>query len=340
MSIHNSLVAFSDYLLKKSSDISFFSSDYIGLRTERLVSLRGIEETLKYFDNSSPISDIEYEREDSHYLMYFIRDNVKYITKIRFDENNLIQSLVLEEYDKTKSQMVLEVEYDGTNYDGMQKQALLPKSTIQGQIEIALKKMLNRDINTIISSRTDARVHARANIIQFDANGIAANNYVYALNNLLPDDIRIKGGMEKSQLFHARYDVIEKSYVYIIDTSTFSVFKKDYVYYTKINDIEKLKSELKSIIGTHDFMAFCKGENDNTVRTIYDASLKINGSEVILSFIANGFLHNMIRFIVGALIDCVNNNKPSLLELIEKKDKNLTPKLAPASGLYLIKIKY
>ena len=340
MSIHNCLEAFKNYLLKKSSDTSFFSRNFIGLRKEDYVVLKGKEETLKYYSYIEKFDNIEFTPEDSHYLMFYDANDKHYITKIRFDEDEFILSLVSEVYDESKAQVVLEVEYDGSKYNGMQKQSLMPHTTIQGQIELALKKMINRDVNTIISSRTDARVHARANVVQFDANGIEPDKYLYALNNILPDDIRVKTAKLRSQLFHARYDVIEKTYVYIIDTSTFSVFKNDYVYYTKVNDIEKLKEELSSIIGTHDFRAFCKGENDNTVRTIYNTSLTVNGSELSITFTANGFLHNMIRFIVGALIDSVNNGKPSLLELIEKKDKNLTPKLAPASGLYLIKIKY
>ena len=340
MSIHNCLESFKNYLLKTNSDTSFLSDNFIGLRKEDFEVLKGKEETLKYYSNITSIENIEFIPEDSHFLMFYDTNEKHYITKIRFDEKELVLSLVTEIYDESKAQVVLEVEYDGSNYNGMQKQSLMPHTTIQGQIELALKKMLNRDVNTIISSRTDARVHARGNIVQFDANGIEPKKYIYALNNILPDDIRIKDAKLRSQLFHARYDVIEKTYIYIIDTSTFSVFKNDYVYYTKVKDTQKLKEELHSIIGTHDFKAFCKGENDNTVRTIYNTDLTINGNELILTFTANGFLHNMIRFIVGALIDSVNNDKPSLLELTEKQDKNLTPKLAPASGLYLIKIKY
>ena len=325
--------------LEGSSDTSFFSSDFIALRAKDGEIISGINNIVKYFKNKK-IEDVSGSFEDSHYLLFYSIDGVKYISKARFDSRGFILSLVEEIYDETKENVVLEIEYDGTNYNGMQKQAYLFESTIQGQIELALKKMLNRDVNTIISSRTDSGVHARGNTIQFESFGISPDRYIYALNNILPDDIRIKNAYIKSQLFHVRYDVIEKSYVYIIDTSEFSVFKKDYVYYTKIKDIDELKKELKSIIGTHDFVSFCKGENDNTIRTIYETDVIENGTELILSFRGNGFLHNMIRFIVGAALDRVNNNKPSLLELIEKKDKNLTPKLAPASGLYLTKIKY
>ncbi|MBP5343027.1 tRNA pseudouridine(38-40) synthase TruA [bacterium] len=330
--------AFKDYLLGENNDNSIFSPCFIALRDKDYNKITSLTDIRKHYSNK--IENVVIEKEDSHYLIYYVSLGIKYIIKARLDQNSKILSLVEEIYDESLSQVLLEIEYDGSRYSGMQKQSESNLKTIQGEIEKALKKMLNKDVQIIVSSRTDAKVHAKGQRIQFPSFGILPSKYAYSLNNLLPDDIRIKNALLKSQIFHARYDTIEKEYEYVIDTGEYSVFNKDYVYYQKINDIEKLKRELKEIEGCHDYYAFCRGENDNTIRTIYKTDVEIIESRIVLRFIANGFLHNMIRFIVGALIDSVNNNKPSIKELLDLKDKNLTPKLAPASGLYLIKIKY
>ncbi|MCR5741770.1 MAG: tRNA pseudouridine(38-40) synthase TruA, partial [Gammaproteobacteria bacterium] len=286
------------------------------------------------------IKDIEVVPEDSHFLLYFFKDNIKYITKIRFSEDKLINSLVEEIYNEDNAQCVLVIEYDGSKYYGMQKQKRDDENTIQEEIEKALKLMMKRDVLVYPASRTDKGVHAKGQVLHFYANHIEAEKYMYALNNILPKDIRIKDAYIRSQLFNSRYDSILKTYNYVIDMGEYNVFMNNYVYYYKVKNISLMRNEMKSLLGTHDFKAFSKGKKEDTVRTIYDASLHLEGERLILSFTGNGFLHNMIRFIVGSLIEIDKKGFGSIKVILDSKDKNKTPILAPAEGLYLISIKY
>lgn len=341
MSIHNALDTFVSYLNKETNDTSFVSPNFKGYRDK---SKNLLLDKDVFIDRMSKmrvnIKDISSKAEDSHALVYFYIDDTKYISKVRFDGDGLINSIVEEIYNPNNNVCVLRIEYDGKNYYGMQKQKKENESTIQDELEKALKEMLKKDIVVCPASRTDRGVHAKGQVVHFDLNGIKPESYKYALNNLLPKDIRIIDAYERSQLFNARYDVIEKTYNYIVDMGDYSVFDKDYVYYHKVNNISKIRKELKSIIGTHDFIAFCKGEKEDTIRTIYDASVHLDGTKLIFTFTGDGFLHNMIRFIVGSLLKIDETGVGSIKYILDSKDKNLTNTLAPASGLYLVNIKY
>ena len=325
--------------LKRQEYQEFLSDNFIAFRTTDKNLYTNKDLVYRYF-NELELSDIKVITEDSHYLLFYKLKNKEYILKAKIGSDGLIESLVEEIYNKKNSQVVLVIEYDGKNYYGMQKQKNPEFDSIQAQIELALKKMISKDVIVIVSSRTDKGVHARGQVVQFDSNGIDDKKYKYALNNLLPKDIRIIDSYSRSQLFNCRYDTIKKEYEYIIDTGEYSVFFKDYVYYTKINDLSRIRKELKSLLGTHDFKAFSKGEKENTIRTIYEAKVMKRGTRLYFKFVGSGFLHNMIRFIIGSLIEIDKNKKSSIKDLIESMDKNETAFLAPASGLYLIKIEY
>ena len=336
---YNSLDVFILFL-KKEEYKEFLSDNFIALRTTEKNLYTSKELVINHFKSFKKISDIKTQKEDSHYLVYFSSNNKNYILKAKFDSFGLIESMVEEIYNESLNQVVLKLEYDGTNYYGMQKQGNPSYPSIQGEIEKAIKHMIKKDVIVTISSRTDRGVHAKGQVVQFDSNSISPSQYKYALNNLLPKDIRIKDAYLRSQLFNCRYDTVRKEYEYIIDTNEYSVFLKDYVWYTKINNISLIRKELKSLVGTHDFKAFCKGENENTVRTIYEAKVYFRKGKAYFKFIGNGFLHNMIRFIIGSLIEIDKGSKTTIKDLILEKDKNETSKLAPASGLYLINIEY
>ena len=341
MYIHNSIDSLVKYLEGKSNDISFISPSFMGYRDKSKNLLVEKDIVIEKISNlRSKITSVSYEMEDSHALVYYLLGDIKYISKVRFDNDGLVNSIVEEIYNPNNSVCVLRIEYDGKNYYGMQKQKKENESTIQDELEKALKEMLNKDVIVYPASRTDRGVHAKGQVVHFDSNNISPDSYKYALNNLLPKDIRIKDAYLRSQLFNARYDVVEKTYNYIVDMSDYSVFNKDYVYYHKVNNIAKIRKELKSLIGTHDFKAFCKGEKEDTIRTIYDASVHLDGTKLIFTFTGDGFLHNMIRFIVGSLLKIDESGVGSLKHIIDSKDKNLTNILAPASGLYLVNIKY
>lgn len=335
-----SIEQFIRYLKNESHDDSFLSDFFIAVRDKEKNLLTGRESFISHYkkliDEGIIIDKVE--QEDSHYLLFYKLNNIEHIMKIKLDSNKQVMSTVEEIYRENQRNTVIVVEYDGSNYYGMQKQD--NHEAVQDKIEKALKEMLNKEVITFPASRTDRGVHAKGQVIHFDSMGIPPIKYKGALNRLLPKDIRVIDAYDRSQLFHARYDVIQKEYQYIIDMGEYSVFNKDYVWYQKINNLPKIREELKSLIGTHDFVCFCKGEKEDTVRTIYDASFTLAENRVIFKFIGSGFLHNMIRLIMGSLIEIDKTGIGSIKSIIDSKDKNLTSKIAPASGLYLVRIDY
>lgn len=336
-----SLELFIEYLSLKSDDTSFLSDDFKGLRDKAKNLLKDKNIVLNHYNKMrNDIINIKYESEDSHILLYFDYENKTYISKLRFDKEIKINSIVEEIYNPKNKVCVLTIEYDGSMYYGMQRQSSSDLNTIQEELEKALKIMLKREVVVYASSRTDRGVHAKGQVVHFDSYGIEASSYMTALNSLLPKDIRIKKAEIKSQLFNSRYDTILKTYNYIIDMGDYDVFNNNYVCFYKVKNISKMRRELKSLIGTHDFVSFSKGKKEDTIRTIYDASLHLTGNRIILTFTGDGFLHNMIRFIVGTLIEIDKKEIGDIKVILDAKDKNLTPHLAPASGLYLMSIKY
>ena len=340
MPVHYFLNQFLSYLECKTNDISFLSSRFMGMR-DKEKNILSKDMAIDHFNAfRRDIKDVKSEKEDSHTLVYFTLNELRYILKIRYDNEGKINSIVEELYREDDKVCVIVIEYDGSRYYGMQKQKNESMDTIQDELEKALKIMTGKEMYVCPSSRTDKGVHAMGQVVHFASQGISPESYKYALNNILPKDIRVKDAYLRSQLFNSRYDVVSKTYNYVIDMGEYSVFKKDHVLYTKVNNIARMREELKSLKGTHDFEAFCKGEKEDTIRTIFDAQLHLDGDRLILTFTADGFLHNMIRFIVGELLEIDKTGVGSLKVLIDSKDKNKTPHLAPASGLYLVGIQY
>ena len=342
MYIHSSIDNFVFFLKGEPTREDFFSSDFKGLRTKDKTILESSALTLSYYKRIlKDISNIRYENEDSHILLFYDIDSLTHIVKVRFDSKGKINSLVEEIYLKDYHTMVLVVSYDGSQFYGAQKQSTnkeLP--TIQETIEKALTTMTSFDIPIIISSRTDRGVHALGQVISFDSHSISPEKYKYALNNILPSSIRVKDAYNRSQLFNARYDVIKKTYQYIVDMGEYDLFKRNYSLFYKVNNISKIREELKCLIGTHDFSAFSKGHKDNSIRTMYDASIHLSENKLIFTFTSSGFLHNMIRLIVGSVLEIDKKAVGSLNTILESKDNNQTPHLAPPEGLYLMSITY
>ena len=235
--------------------------------------------------------------------------------------------------------------YDGSNYNGYQKQKGL--NTIQGKIEEALK-YINNDKYTKFSSsgRTDAFVHA---INQYGHADIDVNITEYklkrALNSLLPDDIYVKNTSIVNDEFHSRYNAKKKEYRYKINIGEFNPIERKYVYQLGKNlNIERMNEALSYIIGEHDFSLLSSNEHKekNTIRTIYEAKIIKKDNCIIMSFIGNGFLKYMVRIIVGILIQIgLEKLQPIQMKKIidGEKIKNYK-KIAPPEGLYLYDVKY
>lgn len=239
----------------------------------------------------------------------------------------------------------LDIAYDGSNFFGSQRQSNL--RTIQGEIELALFKLLNEKIDLVFAGRTDRGVHANHQVVNFttksDFPGIS---YKFKLRKYLPDDILIINSREVSKEFHARFDAKIKRYRYIIDNGKiFYPYKKNYSLHIKHDlDIKKMIEASKLLLGRHDFSAFMKLDHEykNPIRRLNDISIiKTDNDEIHIEFEAESFLYNQIRIMVGLLIDIGRGFRDLnyIKEIFDGKIKRAAKTYGP-EGLYLLKIKY
>lgn len=236
--------------------------------------------------------------------------------------------------------IMLTVAYDGTNYSGWQIQPGVP--TIEGILNTELSLLLKEEIHVIGASRTDAGVHAEGAVCVFDTDSrIPGEKFSYALNQSLPEDIRIRASKEVAADFHPRKVPTKKTYEYRIYCDEFPLpTNRLYTHFTYLKlDVSAMKSACSYFIGEHDFKSFCSAHTDveTTVRTIYDLHIKEEGKLLTISVCGNGFLYNMVRIIAGTLIDvgCGRIQAEDIPEIIEKKDRSYAGQTAPAKGLCL-----
>ncbi|GAA0116405.1 tRNA pseudouridine(38-40) synthase TruA [Clostridium senegalense] len=239
----------------------------------------------------------------------------------------------------------LTLEYDGTNYFGWQKQKT--KVTLQGTIEDVISNLTKEDIEIIGCSRTDSGVHSKGYICNFVTNSsIPSEKFKDALNVKLPDDIAVLKSEEVPEEFHSRYSCRGKTYSYtILERPMKATIDRNYVCQCKYNlDIEKMNEACKYFIGTHDFSAFKnKGSSVKTsVRTISELYVEKTGNYVKIFVSADGFLYNMVRIIVGTLIDVGIGkiNPKSIKNIIDSKERTNAGKSMPPQGLCLEEVYY
>ena len=235
--------------------------------------------------------------------------------------------------------------YDGTNYNGYQKQPNL--KTIQSVIEDALTKINSNNLVKIhASGRTDSGVHAYSQKAHFDLdNDIDVSKIKHSLNSLLPNDIYVKDVVKVNDDFHARFDVVRKEYIYKINVGEYNPIEVNYVYqYNNYLDIERISSALNYLKGEHDFSSFTKmvDEKESYVRNIYETGISIDNNIITIRFVGNGFLRYMVRNMVGLLIEVGWNKKDAteVLRLFEVKDRKEAGVTAPPNGLYLNNVYY
>ena len=235
--------------------------------------------------------------------------------------------------------------YDGSSFYGYERQPKL--KTVQGSIEEILTDINNNKKVTISSSgRTDKGVHALWQVAHFDLDvKVSLYGLKKALNKRLEGNVYIKSIECVSSDFHARYDVLDKTYVYYINTKDYDVFKRNYVYqYNKELDIDKMRDAIKCFLGKHDFRSFCKDEKEkeNCVRCIKNVSLDVIDNIIIIRFTADGFLRKMVRNMVGVLLEIGSGkkNKEYINMLLDSCGNIKCGKAAPGCGLYLENVNY
>lgn len=237
------------------------------------------------------------------------------------------------------------LEYDGSHYHGwqIQKNAI----SIQEVVERAIGAITNERVNLIGSSRTDSGVHARGQSANFlTQSRIPIDRFPYAINSKLPPDIRVIHACERPKDFHSRYDAVGKRYTYHVLNNAFgSALSYNRVWHVpqKLN-IEDMKKAAEYFIGTHDFTSFrATGSSvQSSTRTIYASKLVYRDAEIILDIHGNGFLYNMVRIIMGTLVE-IGMGKihyGEIPRIIRARDRNMAGITAPAQGLYLEKVYY
>lgn len=236
------------------------------------------------------------------------------------------------------------VQYDGSNYNGFQKQK--EHSSIQEELEIVISR-LNSNTKTHISGsgRTDAKVHADCQVCTFKAIKLLnEQHFLFSVNRLLPDDINVLEVELVDEKFHARYSSIGKEYHYYINLGQYDVFKARYIYqYNKQLSIDKMIEASKLFIGTKDFRTFSSARDDqDTTKILREITINQEGSILKVTFIGKGFLRYMVRKLMMILIE-VGEHKVSLADietLLTLRDTAAYSHVAPPQGLYLHKVYY
>lgn len=240
----------------------------------------------------------------------------------------------------------LKISYDGTRYQGWQRQKAV-ESTIQGKLEHILTKMTGEEVEIHGSGRTDAGVHARAQVANFKTEcRMTTEEIKEYVNAYLPLDIAVTEVKEASERFHSRLNVVGKRYIYRVWNSTeHNVFERNYVYPFVGNlNLEKMRKAAEILMGTHDFQSFCgrKMKKKSTVRTIRKLDIEQIGHEIRFTYEGDGFLFHMIRILTGTLLE-IGTGEIQLEDLpgiLESKTRENAGRTAPACGLILDEVFY
>ncbi len=240
----------------------------------------------------------------------------------------------------------LTIQYDGTRYNGWQRQGNT-ENTIQGKLNEIIGKYLGGEIDIAGSGRTDAGVHAYGQAANFKTEKfLDKDKFLADINSYLPQDIRIIKVESVDERFHARLSAVSKTYEYVIDNGTVAdVFARKYSYRIEQPlDVEKMRKAARFLTGTHDYISFCgnKKFKKSSVRTVTDISIVESAGKITIFFTGNGFLQNMVRIMAGTLIEVGLEKKDaeSMTDILEAKSREAAGMMAPAEGLFLREVEY
>lgn len=241
--------------------------------------------------------------------------------------------------------VMLTVSYDGTNYHGWQLQPNV--ITVESVLNEKLSELFHEEIKVIGASRTDTGVHALGNIAVFDTQArMPAEKVSYALNQRLPEDIRIQKSQEVPLDFHPRHQNSRKTYEYKILNREFpQPIYRLYAHFTYVPlDVERMQRAADVLVGEHDFKSFCSVNTvaETTIRTIYDLNVEKQGEFIIIRVTGSGFLYNMVRIIAGTLMEVGRGNlePEDMDEILKARDRTKAGPTAPACGLTLVQYQY
>ena len=240
----------------------------------------------------------------------------------------------------------LTIEYDGRRYQGWQRLKDSDKS-IQGKIEKVISIMTEEKIEIIGSGRTDAGAHAKGQVANFKTEStMTIDEMLEYLNRYLPNDIVVNDIEEVPERFHSRYNAKEKTYSYNVWNSTIpSVFNgmHSFHYFDEL-DMGLMEEAAEKLVGTHDFLAFSalKKSKKSTERTIKEISITQEGNLIKFSFVGDGFLYNMVRILMGTLLQIGSGERPmeSIDEALTSRKREDAGPTAPSHGLFLEEVVY
>lgn len=237
--------------------------------------------------------------------------------------------------------VMLTIAYDGTAYCGWQVQP--GKETIEGVLNRCISELTGETVEVIGASRTDSGVHALGNIAVFDTDSsIPAEKFSYALNQRLPEDIRIQDAGEVDSTFHPRHCESRKTYEYRIYNAPFPLpVKRLYSHFTYVPlDVERMSQGAAFLVGKHDFKSFCSVDTQaqTTVRQIDSIEVRRQDQEIVIRVAGRGFLYNMVRIIAGTLMEVGRGQIPPerVKDILEACDRQAAGPTAPACGLTLV----
>ena len=240
----------------------------------------------------------------------------------------------------------LTIQYDGTRYRGWQRLGD-SDNTIQGKIENVLSRMTEEKIELVGSGRTDAGVHALAQVAHFKtACRLSTTEMLDYCYKFLPEDIMVDRVETADDRFHARYNVKSKTYQYRIwNAPRHDIFERKYEWHVPESlDMRRMQEAALLFVGRHDFQSFTslKAKKKSMEREIYNIDLKKEGSRITMDFKADGFLYNMVRIIAGTLVEVGSGklDKNALADIFARRERSLAGITAPPHGLFLTRVEY
>ncbi len=256
-----------------------------------------------------------------------------------------LMSLKCRKEENMKQNYRLIIMYDGSRYYGWQRQP--DHDTVQGKLEAVLERLCGQPVEVIGAGRTDAGVHARnmvANVVM-DA-GLVPEEIRDYMNRYLPEDIAVREVKAAGPRFHARYNAIGKTYCYTcFDGPVKPVFDRKYVYVLEESpDIGVMREAARLLTGEHDFRNFCMNPRmkKSTVRTVDQIRIEREGDYIRFTFHGTGFLQNMVRIMVGTLLEVGwgHMGQEQVQEALQSRERQKAGPTAPAQGLCLMQVDY